>query len=51
MLGAGSILVIAAGPGKAEALDHLIEGPDDADWPVTWLRRHPRLTVAVGLSG
>ena len=51
ILGAGSILVVAAGPGKAEALDHLIEGPDDPAWPVTWLRRHPRLTVAVGLSG
>jgi glucosamine-6-phosphate deaminase len=51
ILGAGSILVIASGPGKAEALDRLIEGPEDPAWPVTWLRRHPRLTVAVGLTG
>jgi glucosamine-6-phosphate deaminase len=51
ILAAGSILVIASGPGKAEAFDQLIEGQDDPAWPVTWLRRHPRLTVAVGLSG
>ena len=50
ILGAGSILVIAAGPGKAEALDRLIGGPDDPAWPITWLRRHPRLTVAVGVG-
>jgi glucosamine-6-phosphate deaminase len=48
VLAAGSVLVIAAGPGKAEALDHLRSGPEDATWPVTWLRRHPRLTLAVG---
>jgi glucosamine-6-phosphate deaminase len=47
VLAAGSVLVIAAGPGKAQALDHLLSGPQDAAWPVTWLRRHPRLTVAV----
>jgi len=48
VLAAGSVLVIAAGPGKAQALDHLLSGPEDATWPVTWLRRHPRLTVAAG---
>ena len=48
VLAAGSVLVIAAGPGKAEALDHLRDGPEDPAWPVTWLRRHPRLTVAIG---
>jgi glucosamine-6-phosphate deaminase len=48
ILVAGSVLVIAAGPGKAEALDHLRNGPEDPAWPVTWLRRHPRLTVAIG---
>jgi glucosamine-6-phosphate deaminase len=47
VLAAGSVLVIAAGPGKAEALDHLRNGPEDPDWPVTWLRRHPRLSVAI----
>jgi glucosamine-6-phosphate deaminase len=48
ILAAGSILVIASGPGKTEALDHLRNGPEDSAWPVTWLRRHPRLTVALG---
>ena len=47
-LGAGSVLVIASGPGKAEALEQLLRGPEDPAWPVTWLRRHPRLNVAVG---
>ena len=48
ILAAGSILVIASGPGKTEALDHLRNGPEDPTWPVTWLRRHPRLSVAIG---
>jgi len=48
LLTAGSVLVIASGPGKADALERLLEGPEDASWPVTWLRRHPRLTVAIG---
>jgi glucosamine-6-phosphate deaminase len=48
VLAAGSILVIAFGQGKAEALDHLLNGAEDPAWPVTWLRRHPRLTVAQG---
>jgi len=48
ILAAGSVLVIASGPGKTEALEHLRNGPEDPAWPVTWLRRHPRLTVAIG---
>jgi len=48
VLAAGSVLVIAAGAGKAQALDRLLHGPEDPAWPVTWLRRHPRLTVAGG---
>lgn len=48
ILAAGFVLVVAAGPGKAEALDHLLTGPEDAAWPVTWLRRHPRLAVVAG---
>jgi len=48
VLAAGSVLVVASGPGKAEALDHLRNGPEDPAWPVTWLRRHPRLSVAIG---
>ena len=48
ILGAGSVLVVAFGSGKAEALEQLLRGPEDPAWPVTWLRRHPRLNVAVG---
>jgi glucosamine-6-phosphate deaminase len=48
VLAAGSILVIASGAQKQDALDHLLNGPEEASWPVSWLRRHPRLTVAVG---
>jgi glucosamine-6-phosphate deaminase len=51
ILTAGSVLVVASGPGKAEALDRLRDGPEDPDWPVTWLRRHPRLSVAIGPPG
>jgi len=47
VMAAGSVLVVASGPGKVDALNHLLSGPEEADWPVTWLRRHPRLTVAV----
>jgi glucosamine-6-phosphate deaminase len=46
ILAAGSVLVVAGGAGKAQALDHLLTGPEDPAWPVTWLRRHARLTVA-----
>jgi glucosamine-6-phosphate deaminase len=48
VLAAGSVLVIAAGPGKVAALDQLLNGLEDPAWPVTWLRRNPRLTVAIG---
>jgi glucosamine-6-phosphate deaminase len=48
VLAAGSVLLVAAGPGKEQALDHLLRGPEDPAWPVTWLRRHPRLTIATG---
>lgn len=48
VMAAGAVLVVAAGPGKARALRRLVEGPEAAAWPVTWLRRHPRLTVVVG---
>lgn len=46
VLRAGAVLVVASGAGKQDALDHLLHGPDDPAWPVTWLRHHPNLTVA-----
>jgi glucosamine-6-phosphate deaminase len=51
ILAAGSILLIVSGPGKAEALDRFLEGPENEAAPATWLRRHSRLTVAVGVGG
>jgi len=50
VLRAGAVLVVASGPGKQDALDHLLHGPEEPAWPVTWLRRHPRLTVATALT-
>jgi glucosamine-6-phosphate deaminase len=47
-LAASAVLVVADGPGKGTALERLLRGPEDPAWPVTWLRRHPRLAVAVG---
>jgi glucosamine-6-phosphate deaminase len=47
-LAASAVLVVAEGPGKGAALERLLRGPEDPAWPVTWLRRHPRLVVAVG---
>jgi glucosamine-6-phosphate deaminase len=48
ILAAGSVLLIASGSGKGEALARLQHGPEEPAWPVTWLRRHARLTVAIG---
>lgn len=47
-LAASAVLVVADGAGKEAALERLLNGPEDPRWPVTWLRRHPRLTIAVG---
>ncbi len=48
ILAASAVIVIADGPGKRAALEHLLSGPEDADCPATWLRRHPGLTVVAG---
>lgn len=50
VMAAGSVLVVAAGPGKARARERLLEGPEEAIWPVSWLRRHARLTVAADVD-
>jgi glucosamine-6-phosphate deaminase len=47
-LAASAVIVVADGPGKRTALERLLRGPEDSAYPVTWLRRHPRLTVAEG---
>jgi glucosamine-6-phosphate deaminase len=48
LLAASAVIVVVDGPGKAPALERLLHGPEDPACPVTWLRRHPRLTVAAG---
>jgi glucosamine-6-phosphate deaminase len=48
ILAASAVIVVADGPGKRRALERLLRGPEDPNWPVTWLRRHPHLTVAEG---
>lgn len=48
ILAGSAVIVIADGPGKRSALERLLRGPEDSGCPVTWLRRHPRLTVAAG---
>jgi 6-phosphogluconolactonase/glucosamine-6-phosphate isomerase/deaminase len=47
-LAASAVIIVADGPGKRTALERLLHGPEDSAYPVTWLRRHPRLAVAEG---
>ena len=47
-LAASALLVVADGPDKKIALEHLLHGPGDPSYPATWLRRHPRLAIAIG---
>jgi glucosamine-6-phosphate deaminase len=42
---ARSIVLIATGPAKRDALSHLVSGDASPRWPVTALQHHPRLTI------
>lgn len=42
---ARSIIMIALGEGKAEAVRELVEGKARREWPVTILQRHPNVVV------
>ncbi len=44
---ARSLLLLAFGPNKAEAVRQLIEGPISAKWPATIAQMHPNLNVFV----
>lgn len=44
---AGSLALVASGPGKRRALRRVLEGPEGPDVPASWLRLHPSLTVFV----
>jgi len=39
------IIVIATGAAKATAVRRLVEGPDDPEWPCSFLHAHPDLDV------
>ena len=41
------VILLAFGQGKAEAVQHLVEGPVSALWPGSVLQYHPHLTVLI----
>jgi glucosamine-6-phosphate deaminase len=45
IISARHVVLVATGPGKAEAVHHLAEGPVSALWPATILQHHPHATV------
>ena len=45
IMSARHVVLVATGPGKAEAVHHLVEGPVSALWPATILQHHPHVTV------
>jgi len=47
IMGAKKIILLASGKSKAEAIKHLIEGKEDENWPVSFLRRHKNLVVII----
>ncbi|MFH1710832.1 MAG: glucosamine-6-phosphate deaminase [Nanoarchaeota archaeon] len=47
ILKAKKIILLASGKSKAEAIKHLIEGKEDENWPVSFLRGHKNLIVVI----
>ncbi len=47
ILDAGSLVLVAQGEGKAEAIRQSVEGPVSSLWPASALQLHPRATVIV----
>ncbi|HEY5880373.1 MAG TPA: glucosamine-6-phosphate deaminase [Nakamurella sp.] len=45
IMSARHIVLVATGPGKAEAVHHMVEGAVSAMWPGTILQHHPHVTV------
>ena len=45
IMSARHVVLVATGPGKAEAVHHLVEGAVSALWPATILQHHPHVTV------
>ncbi len=47
IMAARHVVLLAAGPMKAEAVHQLVEGPVSAMWPATILQHHPHVTVLI----
>lgn len=45
ILEARHVVLIATGPGKAEAVQQMVEGPVSALWPASVLQMHPHVSV------
>ncbi len=45
IMAARHVILVATGPGKAQAVHHLVEGSVSALWPATILQLHPHTTV------
>jgi glucosamine-6-phosphate deaminase len=45
LLSARQLILVVAGAGKQDALGQFCSGSESPRWPVTYLRRHPRLHV------
>ncbi len=45
IMAARHVILVATGPGKAQAVHHLVEGSVSALWPATILQHHPHVTV------
>lgn len=45
IMAARHVVLVATGPGKAEAVHQLVEGAVSALWPATVLQHHPHVTV------
>jgi glucosamine-6-phosphate deaminase len=50
IMSARHVVLVATGPGKAEAVHHLVEGPVSALWPATILQHHPHVTVLLDIA-
>ena len=47
IMSARHLVLVASGPGKAEAVHHMVEGSVSAMWPATVMQHHPHVTVLV----
>ena len=47
LLASDWVALVVDGPGKERALERVLHGPEGADVPASWLRRHPRAVVLI----